>query len=350
MQITGTDQHHAWQVRELPPVERVRDGVWSIPIDFGHAPIRYTFCYLLTDAQGRAVLVDPGGDSPLGRSQLMRGLESAGVPLESVSGIVSTHRHADHLGMVSYLRAATGAWVAMHQRDAAMLAEWNDHEAAVEADAALLTSLGMPEDRIRAMRMTVSDVGMLDALARPTRPLEDGELLPLEGRAVRIVTTPGHTPGHVCLVDEDQGLVFTGDHVLPRITPNIGMTSGTSSAGALADYFRSLARISAWDAYEAAPAHEYRFRGIAARAEEIAEHHRARSREVRDIVAAEGPLSVWQAAERMSWSRPWESLDGVNLRAALSEAGAHLYYLAEQGDLVRPPLDADGAQRFAAAS
>lgn len=349
MQITGRQQHQAWADRSTPEVEQIRDHVWSIPIDFGHAPIRYTFCYLITNALGEAVIVDPGGDSALGREQLNAGLARAGIPFSSIIGVVSTHRHLDHLGMVAFLSEATGAWIAMHERDAVMLDDLADGSVAIANDRATLAELGMPEERIGATLFSASEIAALDALARPTLVLRDGELLPLQGRSVRVVATPGHTPGHVCLIDEDEKLVFTGDHVLPRITPNIGMTSTTTSAGALADYYASLLRISEWDDHEAAPAHEYRFRGIAERAEFLADHHRERSREVLQIVRDRGPLSVWQTAEEMSWSRGWDSLDGINLRAALSEASAHVEYLIEQGDLAVAPDPASAVRLVTAA-
>ncbi len=59
--------------------------------------------------------------------------------------------------------------------------------------------------------------------------VEDGDVLPIAGREVRALWTPGHTAGHLCLVDEGDGLLFTGDHVLPRINPGIGLGGRTAT-------------------------------------------------------------------------------------------------------------------------
>ena len=61
-------------------------------------------------------------------------------------------------------------------------------------------------------------------MALPDRLLEHGDVADLPGWSLRAVHTPGHTPGHLCFAEERTGLLFSGDHVLPRITPNISTT------------------------------------------------------------------------------------------------------------------------------
>src|SRR5699024_10454521 len=163
----------------------------------------------------------------------------------------------------------------------------------------------------------------------------DGDELPLAGRTLRIVATPGHTAGHICIVDPDSEVIFTGDHVLPRITPNVGLSSLDLGRDPLAEYFASLERMPAWDGFEACPAHEYRFSGLAERSEQLRVHHEQRAGEIAAVLAA-GAQTVWQIAERISWSRGFDSLDGMNLRSALGETGAHVEYLARQGKVAWP--------------
>ena len=78
-------------------------------------------------------------------------------------------------------------------------------------------------------------------LAEPDVLLDDGDALDLPGRRVRVVWTPGHTPGHICLYDADHGVLLTGDHLLPRISPNIGLTPGSMDSP-LASYLNRCAR------------------------------------------------------------------------------------------------------------
>ena len=85
--------------------------------------------------------------------------------------------------------------------------------------------------------------------------LNDGDDIGLPGRPVRVVWTPGHTPGHICLHDSGHDLLLTGDHLLPRITPNIGLAPG-GQGSPLAGYLESLRRMRGYDSAEALPAHE----------------------------------------------------------------------------------------------
>jgi glyoxylase-like metal-dependent hydrolase (beta-lactamase superfamily II) len=337
MLITGTVQKQAWVDRTTPPVERVRENIWSIPVDFSRAPVRYTFSYLVTGEAGACVIIDPGWDSEFGRSQIMEGLARAGSSLESVVGIVATHLHPDHLGMVRHMVDLTGAWVALHPHEAGSLESFRSAPAALAKDREWLDGLGVPDEPLEKLLITAETIEYMNALARPTLLVEDGDLLPLPGRALRVVATPGHTPGHICVVDEDNEVVFSGDHVLPRITSNVGLTSTGTRHRALADYYTSLARMKEWGDYEVLPAHEYRFSGLRERIEVLHQHHRERSREILAVVRDTTGQTVWQIAEQITWSRSWSEFDGVNLRAALGETSAHVDNLIESGDLITDP-------------
>lgn len=325
--VTGTLQREAWLDRTTPPVEQVRPGVWSIPIDFGHAPIRYTFCYVLVAPSGEAVIVDPGGDSPLGRRQLAEGLAIAGVGPGDVVGVVSTHVHLDHVGMIGHAAAiGGGAWIGYHERDYEVVRLYGSPRAQ-DSDREWLRRCGTPQPDVERIVIDRADYETMASLPAPTLMLSDGDVLPVEGLDVRVVATPGHTPGHICLIDESRGLFFSGDHVLPRITPNVGMTSTGTRHDVLSGYYGSLSRtMTVGDGFEVCPAHEYRFTGLAARCADLVVHHEERSDAIVESVG-EGRRTVWEIAASTPWARPWESFDGVNLRAALGETAAHVDHL-----------------------
>jgi glyoxylase-like metal-dependent hydrolase (beta-lactamase superfamily II) len=178
-------------------------------------------------------------------------------------------------------------------------------------------------------------------MAEPDLLLEDGDPVPLAGRQLRVIWTPGHTPGHLCVRELDARLLLTGDHVLPRITPNVGLHPA-SDGPVLADFVGSLAKVGEYDDHDALPAHEYRFRGLRARTLQLQAHHERRCQEIAEVVAELGDPTLWQLAERLTWSRPWAEIGPMRF-AAIAETTAHVRHLVDTGDLTwsRPLQDGD---------
>jgi glyoxylase-like metal-dependent hydrolase (beta-lactamase superfamily II) len=329
--VTGAAQRQAWREHELPPVEQVRSGVWSVPVTIPDNPLRYTLAYLLLSDTG-AVVVDPGWESERGWQDLLAGFETAGLPADRVTGIVVTHVHLDHHGLSRRLSDASGAWIAMHTAEVQALPSRISNAVGSGAAHTWLTRCGAPAEVMAELNSDLAEMLGVFRLAEPDVLLDDGEALDLPGRQVRAVWTPGHTPGHICLHDVDHDVLLTGDHLLPRITPNIGLTPGLMDSP-LASYLDSLRAMGGYDSAEALPAHEYRFRGIAGRAGTLIEHHDARAQEVLDIVAAGGQPTIWDVTTRLTWSRGWDQITGFMRRAALFETAAHIQYLEQQGQL-----------------
>ncbi|AEV86072.1 Zn-dependent hydrolase [Actinoplanes sp. SE50] len=318
--VTGEAQLEAWRSRALPPVERLAGGIWSVPVPIPQSPLRYTLSYLIPGDDG-LVVVDPGWDSAEGWAALHAGLSAAGATTGDVRGVVVTHVHSDHHGLSKRLQDL-GAWVAMHpaERDAL-------HPGGSPAD--WLRAHHVPEDEIAALAGTIGQ-HRLSEPAQPDVLLQDGDPIPLAGRTVTTVWTPGHTPGHICLLEPAAGVLLTGDHLLPRISPNIGLQRPGSSP--LESFLESLDRVAKHDELEAFPAHEYRFRGIAARSRQLREHHEARCDEIVATVAALGAPTIWTLAASLTWSRPWAEIGPMRV-GAVAETMAHVRYLADRGAL-----------------
>jgi glyoxylase-like metal-dependent hydrolase (beta-lactamase superfamily II) len=326
--VTGMAQWQAWQRRVLPPVEEVRPGVWSMPVPIPANPLRYTLSYAFVGDRG-VVIVDPGWDTAEGRAALTVGLASAGAVLRDVAGVVVTHVHPDHHGLSAWLQDVAGAWVAMHPAEAATLPARLWHASTDYDDRDWLLEGGVSEAEVHALLVDPAQIADLMTMAEPDRYLEDGDQVPIPGRDVRAVWTPGHTPGHLCLHDADAGVLLTGDHLLPRISPNIAVYRG-SAHDPLRAYLESLDKLGHYGAAEALPAHEYRFRNVAGRAADLIAHHHERSAEVLAAVARLDAPTAWAIAAELTWSRGWSELHGMMPRFALSETLAHLRYLAGQ--------------------
>ena len=174
---------------------------------------------------------------------------------------------------------------------------------------------------------------MVRRTAIPDRLIEDGDIADLPGWSLRAVHTPGHTPGHLCFAEERTGLFFAGDHVLPRITPNISTISG-GAPDPLRDYLESLAAVGTTEPAEVLPAHEWRFRGLKSRTDELAAHHEHRLDELRNAIGANAGSTAWQLAGHLTWSRPWDQYERGMRIFAVTETDAHLRLLASRGDII----------------
>jgi glyoxylase-like metal-dependent hydrolase (beta-lactamase superfamily II) len=346
MQVTGTRQREAWLAREFPPVEEVASGVWSIPVPIPDSPLRYVLSYLIEHQSG-FLMVDTGWDHPDSWRALTAGLESCGIPMTAITAVVITHVHPDHHGLSRAVREHSGAWIGMHEREDAFVAAHSDWTAMRDRMSQYLRWCGAPPEHLEDRNVRRGDRERAEPMARTDRLIAHGDLIDVPGLALRAVWTPGHSPGHLCFHDEARGLLLTGDHVLPRITPNISAYDLTSSP--LDDYLQSLAALRGIESGEVLPAHEYRFTDLDGRLADLAAHHEERLAEIAQVLrSASGGQSAWQVAAQISWSRPWKQMSGFPQQAALGEVVAHLRYLERHGGAYC--AEADGLGRWALAS
>lgn len=333
VRVTGHLQHAAWQEHTLPPVEQIRDGIWSIPVPFD-GPIRYTLSYLVVGDEG-TLLVDPGYDSPAGRLALTDGLAAAGLTVDQVGRIVVTHFHLDHLDLARWVAERSGATVGLHAGDLDVIEHQRDRAGFLARDRQWLTAAGTPPELVESL-IFPAEVLSAPPPASILTALQDVEDLTGIGVTVRVLFTPGHSPGHVCLYLPEHDLLLSGDHILPRISASVGF-GGRRPADPLADHRRSLALCAALGDVEVGPAHEYRFADLPRRVEQLLRQHDERADEVETAYRG-GRRTVWQVAEAISWSRGWEAQDSLNRRLAVSETECHLTALAHQGRIDWEPL------------
>jgi glyoxylase-like metal-dependent hydrolase (beta-lactamase superfamily II) len=326
--VTGTVQQRAWRDHVLPPVELVRPGLWSVPTPFPRSPLRYVLAYLLETERG-PVLVDTGWPSAEAWDGLVAGVAATGHQMTEIAAVLVTHFHADHFGLANRVRDVSGAWVGMHPADAAILSGLPARDGWADEDRAWMGRRGVPDSELDDLMPPKSFKMPRNARGADVL-IEDGDR-PLGGDApVRALWTPGHTPGHLCFAHEGYDVLLTGDHILPRISPNISPAPG-STEDTLGIYLDSLSAMADLDPDEVLPAHEYRFSGLPVRVRQLKEHHRARLAEVLAVVAAADGCSTLAVAELLTWSRPWEQSQGLVRRSAIGETYAHLLHLELRG-------------------
>ncbi|WP_346047795.1 MBL fold metallo-hydrolase [Actinomadura chokoriensis] len=319
-----------------PEPEDLGGGLWSVPVPIPDNPLAYTLVYAVESPKG-PVLIDAGWQHEDAWAALRDGLGTFGIQMSDVRGVVVTHFHPDHSGLAGRVRETSGAWIAMHHADADIVRMF--HAAGMggrrEFELTALRRAGAAESDLAgpSQRIQVSPPAV------PDRELSDGDLVDVPGRRLRAVWTPGHSPGHICLHLEDGDRIFTGDHVLPRITPHIGLYPyDTPGIDPLSNFLGSLDKVSAMTVGEVLPAHQYRFNGLSERAQEIIAHHEERLAEVTALLSATA-ITLWDLTAGLKWRHPWAGMSQQARRMAAAEAAAHLRTLETRGVARREGTD-----------
>jgi glyoxylase-like metal-dependent hydrolase (beta-lactamase superfamily II) len=307
-------------------VDEVGPGIWRIrqPIPDA-ASVAFTFCYLVEDAQGALHVIDPGWKTEDNWTRLARATAFVGRATTAIATVVVTHLHADHLGLADVVRDRTDARVALLADEAAALRTPMDRWDAGRIDEQLRRwgTPAAPAAELSSILRRRAATPAFDADLK----LVDGDLIDAPGRRLRVMATPGHTTGHLCLLDEDHRMLFTGDHVLPRMNPGIGL-GAPARTNPLEQYLASLDRAEQLDA-SGMPGHQHSIADVAERAHEIRLHHLRRAAEIERLQRSER-LSVWETASRLDWHTGWLALTPYRRHSALAQVEMHLRRLGLQ--------------------
>jgi glyoxylase-like metal-dependent hydrolase (beta-lactamase superfamily II) len=316
-------------LRPMPPVERVRPGLWSIPVPMPNSSLRYVYVYVFETDAG-PFIVDAGWNTDEAYAALSDGLNEAGTSIADVQGVLVTHIHPDHYGLAGRVREASGAWISLHKADAELIHDrYEEPTDLLERVGTMLRRMGAPPEELAPLQNASMPVRDLVDAVYPDVLFDDGDHPEVPGWDLTAIWTPGHSPGHLCFWEDRMKLMLSGDHVLPKITPNIPFHPQAGS-DPLGDFLASLEKLRGYGADEVLPAHEYRFSSLEGRLDELQTHHQHRFAEVLDAIN-DGVTSAWEIAARMHWSRSWESIAGFMRRAAVGEAMSHLRTLEMRG-------------------
>jgi glyoxylase-like metal-dependent hydrolase (beta-lactamase superfamily II) len=304
-----------------------RSGVRAYLLPVETFPGHVNNVYLLLDGD-TVTLLDVGS----GTDESVAGLEARmaevgerfgeRATLADVQHVVISHAHIDHFGWVGHFARETDARVYVHELDARVLNHFEERIVLASKDLRVFLERSGIKPALRAELEEMYRFSKAFFKSVPTnRVVRDGDRIV---NGYRVHHTPGHCPGQICLEVDD--LLFTADHVLSRITPHQSPASITAFCG-LELYLGSLQKVQALEGIRLAlPGHEAPIPDLPGRIAEIAAHHDRRLGQVLEICREPRPLV--EVSKALFGSR-----GGYTRLLALEEAGAHVEYLFQRGEL-----------------
>lgn len=312
-------------------------GVFRLVLPLPFPGLDAVNAFLLTGDDG-ATLVDCGIRNPRpegdhGWDEVTQALEAAQSVVGDVVRLVVTHTHIDHYGMAARIVEETGCELWMHRRAHEDLDLYRNPDEAKHNLRELLADHGASPGELDELTQFEDWRPFVSGVVDATNPCDGGETFAAGGREWTVVYTPGHARSHICLWSAGDGLLISGDHLLPTITPHIDFERG-GEEDPLGEFLDSLEKIEELDPKMVLPGHGRPFLEGADRARIIARHHDRRLGNILQVIRHE-PRSASVIVDEVFGSQ----LLHFERRLALGEALAHLAYLRKRGEVER--IDAE---------
>ncbi len=307
--------------------------IYRMLIPLPENPLKTLNSYLIK-LENRNLLIDTGFNRPECHEALIENLKELNVDMEKTD-IFLTHLHSDHTGLINKI-AHKNSKVYIGKIDYEYMFEnlegfnWEESEKRFASE-------GFPYEIIERLRDTnqakiFAPDGMFESIL-----VEDGYKFNVDKLEFTVILTSGHTPGHTCLYLEKEKLLFSGDHILFDITPNI--TSWLRVKDSLRNYIESLEKIKKLEITKTFPGHRATSDNVYSRIDEIIEHHKSRLTDTLEVIkekSAKEGLTAYEIASFMKWNmrgKSWTEFPDNQKWFAVGETLSHLDYLFNENKI-----------------
>jgi glyoxylase-like metal-dependent hydrolase (beta-lactamase superfamily II) len=308
-----------------------------------------TNVYVIEGGDGH-ILIDSGWDSQESLWALQEGMKASNLKLRDVKKVVITHIHPDHYGLASKIKQICGAQVAIHKTDAGFISlRYKDSADLLQKIEELLRQNGVPQDELPQLKEASLWMNKYVTPDAPEVMVEDGDIIANDSFELKVLWTPGHSPGHICLYEKEKKFILTGDHILYETTPHVGYNP-LSGDNPLGDYVSSLKKLESLKVNFVLPGHGPLFNALGLRIEEILQHHEQRKRAIMNSLR-DGLKTAYEIAQKIPWMTDKGGISFQNLpvwdkRMAITETLAHLKLLTDEGRVSNVAMD--GASMYIA--
>jgi len=308
----------------------------KIDVPFG---VKFVCTYIF-EIDGKKVIIDSGLNMGNWSKVFFTTLAENGYSISDVDYCIITHIHTDHIGLIKkFKKKNPDLKLLMHDITHRILKWETDktkadeyREEAIKV-ANLMIKYGISEEQGKHVVEFLTLWPNYLQYQEPDQLIHDGEIILSD---LKILWTPGHSFGHICIFDNKKGYLFSGDHILSRITPHIGNFVISSALrnefedqhfdNILNHYLKSLEKIDNLNPKVIFPAHQDVIYEPHKRIQEIRDHHENRLNEILAILQ-DKTLTPFKVSQIHFGTE----LDEINSYMALSEILGHLTYLEYQG-------------------
>ena len=314
----------------------VTHGIYQLPLPLPVPTMSHINAYLVRGDKG-CLLVDTGWNTEEAFNSLKKQLVEIGIRGQDISQIVVTHAHPDHYGLAGKLKHLYGAKLAFHHLEKDFIeSRYINMDELIQEIGQWLHTNGAPPDKLNELQAASLPLRKFVTPTLPDVTLYGGETITTDYFSFNVLPTPGHAPGHICLYEPDKKILLSGDHILPTITPHVGLHP-QSGSNPLGDYLDSLNRLEKLDVELVLPGHEHPFTEFKLRLKEIIRHHQHRNLEILNAFNSEAK-TAFQLTTEITWLHDvngvgWYKLNPWDKRMAIMETLSHLEAMRATGEL-----------------
>jgi glyoxylase-like metal-dependent hydrolase (beta-lactamase superfamily II) len=230
----------------------VVEGLVRIPLPT-LLPIGAANSYILPGK--RCVMIDTGPNNEYTFDFLVTELRKNDLEVTSIDKILVTHGHVDHCGLARQISEVSGAGVYVHKKDEDLVSNFEETYAKrKEQSRTEMGGCGVPARTVDLIGKFFEFLASMADSTEVSGHLEDGQEIEAGHEVLKVIHTPGHSAGSVCLSSSD-GTLFSGDTLPKEHTPSVICAGSGSLSAGLGDYYDTLEKLKTIEAKEVLPGH-----------------------------------------------------------------------------------------------
>ena len=323
------------KIRRKVMVKELYKDIYSFEVVLPNSPLKYINIYVIKGKK-RSLVLDTGYNHKISKDSITEGLKEIGLEISDVDLFI-THLHSDHSGLSAYFED-NGSKVYASEIDSVSINEmagdeyWNRM-------IDWTSAYGMKEDEIKI----TDNPGFSYRLDHTVNfhTLKPKDIIEIGEYKLEVVDLKGHTPGHIGLYEEKNKILFCGDTVLEKITPNITYW-GENNGDMLTTYIDTLEKLKKMDINHCFSTHRKQVKDYKKRIDEIINHHHMRLDEITAAIGEGEKCSVRDITSKISWrirANSFDEFPPAQKFFASGETMAHLYKLVNENKLKKETVN-----------